>query len=132
MASLTVDERSNPSDPDAPNNSTPSSRTSARNRENGHGAEDTADFVALSGLLGLGQAELSGIERKHVELNAGTIQVFRRKTRQAFVIPVYPMARPILSEGWPLLPGAVCPDCASRQLPESFGSVLQAPRTAEL
>ena len=62
--------------------------------ENGQGAEDTADFVALSGLLGLGQAELSGIERKHVELNAGTIQVFRRKTRQAFVIPDYPMARP--------------------------------------
>jgi integrase len=63
---------------------------------NGHGAEDTADFVALSGLLGLGQAELSGIERKHINLDAGTIQVFRRKTRQSFTIPIYPAARPII------------------------------------
>lgn len=63
---------------------------------NGHGAEDTADFVALSGLLGLGQAELSGIERKHINLLADTIQVFRRKTRQSFLIPIYPKARPIL------------------------------------
>lgn len=63
---------------------------------NGHGAEDTADFVALSGLLGLGQAELSNIERQHINLDVGTIQVFRRKTRQSFTIPIYPVARPIL------------------------------------
>jgi integrase len=63
---------------------------------NGHGADDTADFVALSGFLGLGQAELSGIERQHINLNQGTIEVFRRKTRQSFKIPIYPEARPII------------------------------------
>jgi len=37
-------------------------------KANGHGPDDTADFVELSGLLGFGQAELSGIERKHINL----------------------------------------------------------------
>ncbi len=65
-------------------------------KANGHGARDSADFVELSGTLGLGQAELSGIERQHINLTLGTIQVFRRKTTEAFVIPVYPSARSII------------------------------------
>jgi integrase len=63
---------------------------------NGHGSAETADYIALSGLLGLGQAELSGIQRKHIDLDAGTIQVFRRKTQQTFLIPIYPQAREIV------------------------------------
>ncbi len=63
---------------------------------NGHGRHDTADFVELAGRLGLGQAELSAIERQHINLEAGTIQVFRKKTREAFTIPIYPLARPII------------------------------------
>ncbi len=63
---------------------------------NGHGADESADFVALSGLLGLGQAELSAIERKHVDLDVGTILIFRRKTKQSFTIPIYPLARPLI------------------------------------
>ncbi len=82
---------------------------------NGHGAEDTADFVALSGLLGLGQAELSGIERRYINLDAGTIQVFRRKTRQSFTIPIYPAARPIVERRMAAMP----PEPDSRQLPHS-------------
>ena len=65
-------------------------------QSNGHGAEDSADFVGLAGLLGLGQAELSGISRQHINLDTGTIQVFRRKTSQAFTIPIYPQARTII------------------------------------
>ena len=62
-------------------------------KANGHGSDDSADFIELSGTLGLGQAELSGIERQHINLEAGTIQVFRRKTSEAFLIPIYPAAR---------------------------------------
>ena len=65
-------------------------------KANGHGADDSADFVELSGLLGLGQAELSGIQRQHINLKVGTIQVFRRKTKQSFTIPIYPEARAVV------------------------------------
>jgi integrase len=63
---------------------------------NGHGAGESADYIALSGLLGLGQAELSGIQRQHIDIAAGTIQLFRRKTKQSFPIPIYPQAREIV------------------------------------
>ncbi len=63
---------------------------------NGHGAAESADYIALSGLLGLGQAELAAIQRQHIDLEAGTIKVFRRKTQQTFLIPIYPQAREIV------------------------------------
>lgn len=63
---------------------------------NGHGPFESADFVELAGTLGLGQAELSGIQRQHIDLNAGTIKIFRQKTSQHFTIPIFPDARPIL------------------------------------
>jgi len=71
---------------------------------NGHGSEETTDYVALSGLLGLGQAELAGIERKHIDLEIGIIHVFRRKTRQSFPIPIYPQARAIIERRLATLP----------------------------
>lgn len=84
-----------------------------RQSTNGHGADDTADFVALSGLLGLGQAELSAIERRHIDLDAGTIHVFRRKTRQSFMIPIYPTARPIIERRM----SAMSPEPSAKLLP---------------
>jgi integrase len=63
---------------------------------NGHGADDSADFVELAGVLGLGQAELSGIRRQDIDLDAGIIRVFRQKTSQQFTIPIFPDARPII------------------------------------
>lgn len=66
-------------------------------KSNGHGAAESADTVELAGRLGLGQAELAGIQRKHINLEAGTIDIFvRRKTQVGFVIPIYPLARPAL------------------------------------
>jgi integrase len=65
-------------------------------KANGHGSEDTADTVELAGHLGLGQAELAAIERQHIDLDAGTIKVFRRKTTSAFTIPIYPRAREVI------------------------------------
>lgn len=63
---------------------------------NGHGRDDTADFVELAGTLGLGQAELSGIQRKHINLDDGEIVILRKKTKQGFTIPIHPEARPIV------------------------------------
>ena len=71
---------------------------------NGHGSAETADYIALSGLLGLGQAELAGIQRQHIDLEAGTIKVFRRKTQQTFLIPIYPQARKIVERRLNALP----------------------------
>jgi integrase len=65
-------------------------------KSNGHGATDTADTVELAGRLGLGQAELAGICRKHIDLDAGIIKLFRRKTTSAFTIPIFPLAREIV------------------------------------
>ena len=59
-------------------------------------AKDSADFVEFIGLAGVGQAEASGLTRKHVKFNAGQLQFFRHKTRQAFTIPIYPQVRPLL------------------------------------
>jgi integrase len=65
-------------------------------KANGHGSEDTADTVELSGRLGLGQAELAGICRKHIDIPNNTISVFRRKTSEAFSIPIFPQALTII------------------------------------
>ena len=56
-------------------------------------AEDSADFLEACGLLGLGQAELAGMKREHIDLDAGRIIVYRFKTDTGFVIPIYPQAR---------------------------------------
>ncbi len=83
-------------------------------KANGHGADQSADFVELSGLLGLGQAELSGIQRQHIDMNAGTIQVFRRKTKQSFTIPIYPEAKAVIERRLADLPT----DPTTRLLPQ--------------
>ena len=81
---------------------------------NGHGRHDTADFVELAGRLGLGQAELTAIERQHIHLDEGFIQVFRKKTREAFEIPIFPLARPIIERRLAAMP----PEQTERLLPQ--------------
>jgi integrase len=61
-------------------------------------AQHSADFLEAMGLLGLGQAELGSLRRCDVDLEAGTITTFRRKTATGFQIPVYPQARPLLEK----------------------------------
>ena len=53
-------------------------------------AEQSGDFIEFLGLAGLGQAEAAAITRAHVDLAAGQITVYRRKTDTGFVIPIYP------------------------------------------
>lgn len=80
---------------------------------NGHGSENSADFVELSGVLGLGQAELTAIQRQHINLSLGTIQVFRRKTQHSFIVPIYFAARPIIGRRL----AAMSPEPTARLLP---------------
>jgi integrase len=65
---------------------------------NGHGADESADFLEFCGLAGLGQAEVAAIQRAHVDLDANRVIVFRHKTDTGFAIPVYPQLRPLLEK----------------------------------
>jgi integrase len=81
---------------------------------NRHGQDESADFVELAGVLGLGQAELSGIRRQDIDLDAGIIRVFRRKTQQQFTVPIFPDARTIIERRLADMPD----DPAVRLLPQ--------------
>ena len=61
-------------------------------------AQDSGDFVEAMGLLGLGQAELANVKREHVRLDAGQIDIFRRKTGQTFTIPIFPQAHALVEK----------------------------------
>jgi integrase len=69
-------------------------RAQRLNRE----AEQSADFVEVLGLAGLGQAETRSLIRADVDLDAGQIRTFRHKTKQGFMIPVYPQLRPLVEK----------------------------------
>ncbi len=57
--------------------------------------DNSGNFVEFMGLAGLGQAELASLTRSDVDLEAGRITVFRHKTKQGFVIPLFPQLRPL-------------------------------------
>ena len=61
-------------------------------------AEQSGDFVEFLGLAGLGQAEAASIKRSDVDLPSGRIIVYRHKTDQGFVIPIYPQLRPLVEK----------------------------------
>jgi integrase len=65
---------------------------------NGHGAEDSADFLEFLGLAGLGQAEASALTRGDVHFEANHISVLRRKTSKRFHVPIFPQLRPLLEK----------------------------------
>jgi integrase len=61
-------------------------------------AERSADFLEFIGLSGLGNAEVRAITRADVDLDAGQIVSFRRKTRQGFVLPIFPQLLPLVQK----------------------------------
>jgi integrase len=69
-------------------------RSQRLNRE----AEQSADFVEFLGLAGLGQAEVRSLRRCDVDLESGRIITFRHKTRQGFVVPIFPQLRPLIEK----------------------------------
>jgi len=69
-----------------------------RSQKFNHGAEESADFIALLGLCGLGQIEAASIKRSDVDLSASRIVVYRHKTDVGYVIPIYPWARALVEK----------------------------------
>jgi integrase len=63
---------------------------------NGHGADQSADFLEFLGCAGLGQAEAAAITRADVEFPANQSWVYRRKTSTRFPVPIFPWLRPLL------------------------------------
>jgi integrase len=61
-------------------------------------AEQSADFVELLGLAGLGQAEAAAIRRADVDLEAGRITAYRHKTSTGFAVPIFPQLRPLIEK----------------------------------
>jgi integrase len=82
---------------------------------NGHDAQESADFIECCGLLGLGQAEVSGIQRAHVDLDSGRVAIFRHKTSVAFHVPIFPQARFLIEKL-----------CAGKKPNERLFSIAQA------
>jgi integrase len=65
---------------------------------NGHGADESADFVEFIGLAGLGQAEAAALMWDDIDWKRETITTFRHKTKSGFVIPLYPQLRSLLEK----------------------------------
>jgi integrase len=61
-------------------------------------AEESADFVEVLGLAGLGQAEASSLTWGDLNWSHNTITTFRHKTETGFEIPLYPQLRPLLEK----------------------------------
>jgi integrase len=69
-------------------------RSQTRNQE----AEQSGDFLEFIGLAGLGQAEVRGLRRADVHLDAGRMIAFRHKTRQGFAVPIFPQLRELVEK----------------------------------
>jgi integrase len=61
-------------------------------------AQESGDFVEFLGLAGLGQAEAAALTPADVDLEAGHIIVYRRKTDAGFAIPIYPQLRTLVEK----------------------------------
>ena len=75
----------------------PSSPAYAR-KDNGHGAEESADLLEFLGHAGPGQAEARALSRADVDFEAGQGRTFRQKTSTGFAVPIYPQLRPLLEK----------------------------------
>lgn len=58
--------------------------------------EDSADFIEFLGLAGLGNAEAASLKWGDIDWLKGKITLYRHKTDQGFMIPIYPQLRPML------------------------------------
>jgi len=61
-------------------------------------ADQSADLIEFQGLAGLGQAEAAALRWGDIDWERAQITTYRQKTRQGFVIPLYPQLRPLLEK----------------------------------
>ncbi len=60
--------------------------------------EESADFLAFLGLVGVGQAEAAGVEKQHVNFRKKQITFFRHKTRTPYHVPIFPQAEALVKK----------------------------------
>jgi integrase len=60
--------------------------------------EESADFLAFLGLVGVGQAEASSIEKQHVNLRNKKLTFLRRKTDKAYDVKIFPQAEELVTK----------------------------------
>jgi integrase len=61
-------------------------------------AEDSANLVEFMGIAGVGTAECSSLRGEHIQLEKGSINLYRKKTDSGFSIPIFPQLRPFLEK----------------------------------
>ena len=61
-------------------------------------AQASADFLEFMGLVGVGQAEITGLQRQHVNLAKRQITFFRQKTKTPYTVPIYPQAEALVKK----------------------------------
>ena len=59
-------------------------------------AQGSADFLEFMGLVGVGQAEITGLLRQNVNLPKKQITFFRQKTKTPYTVPIYPQAEALV------------------------------------
>lgn len=60
--------------------------------------DDSGDFLEFMGLVGVGQAEIVGLQRQHVNLAKKQLTFFRAKTRTPYVVPIFPQAEALVKK----------------------------------
>lgn len=61
-------------------------------------AKTSADYIAFMGLLGVGQAEASTIQRQHVNLAKKQLTFFRAKTKTPYTVPIFGQAKALVAD----------------------------------
>jgi integrase len=67
-----------------------------RSQRDNPSCEESADFLAFQGLLGVGQAEAASVRRS--DINGEKINFVRQKTKRAFSVPIYEWARELIEK----------------------------------
>lgn len=71
-------------------------------------ADDSANFVEFLGLAGMGNSEAANLTWGDIDLKQKQIRVYRNKTDQGFMIPIYPQLAPFLEKLAAQHEGAPC------------------------
>ncbi len=61
-------------------------------------SKDSADYLEFMGLVGVGQAEASNIEKQHVNFTTKQLTFFRMKTKTPYVVPIFPQAAALIKK----------------------------------
>jgi len=61
-------------------------------------ANASADYLEFMGLVGVGQAEASGLQKQHVNLSTKQLTFFRVKTRTPYVVQIFPQTEALVNK----------------------------------